>query len=56
MSDTSDPVPLFQQIVADTVRPDVDDVISADGETFGAFTKRVLGRHYSDQAFKEAED
>ncbi|ORX39824.1 Clavaminate synthase-like protein [Kockovaella imperatae] len=38
------------------LQPDVDDVIGPDGETFGAFTKRVLGRHYQDQAFKEAED
>jgi len=37
-------------------RPDVDDVVSPDGETFGAFTKRVLGRHYADQLAKEAED
>lgn len=28
------------------VRPDVDDVIGPDGETFGAFTKRIIGRHY----------
>lgn len=27
-------------------RPDVDDVIGAQGETFGQFTKRVLVRHY----------
>lgn len=27
-------------------RPDVDDVIGQDGETFGEFTKRVIGRHY----------
>jgi hypothetical protein len=26
----------------------VDDVIGPDGETFGAFTKRVLRRHYAD--------
>ncbi|CAK9780178.1 Clavaminate synthase-like protein [Cutaneotrichosporon oleaginosum] len=29
------------------LQPDVDDVISAQGETFGQFTKRVLARHYS---------
>jgi hypothetical protein len=27
-------------------RPDVDDVIGPDGETFGEFSKRVIGRHY----------
>lgn len=31
-----------------TFRPDVDDVIGADDETFGQFTKRVLERHYAD--------
>jgi hypothetical protein len=36
-------------------RPDVDDVIGKDGETFGAFTKRVIGRHYSAEAVEEAE-
>jgi hypothetical protein len=30
-------------------------VIGPDGETFGAFTKRVLGRHYA-EAPQEAED
>lgn len=34
-------------------RPDVDEVIGPDGETFGQFTKRVLGRHYG--AEMEAE-
>ncbi|GMK56808.1 hypothetical protein CspeluHIS016_0306480 [Cutaneotrichosporon spelunceum] len=29
------------------LQPDVDDVIGADGETFGQFTKRVLKRHYA---------
>lgn len=44
-------------VQADTLccRPDVDDVIGPDGETFGAFTKRVLGRHYA-EAPQEAED
>ncbi|KAL7423916.1 hypothetical protein Q5752_001501 [Cryptotrichosporon argae] len=37
------------------LQPDVDDVIGQDGETFGAFTKRVLGRHYA-AAPREAED
>ncbi|GFZ46178.1 hypothetical protein JCM24511_04425 [Saitozyma sp. JCM 24511] len=37
------------------LQPDVDDVIGPDGETFGAFTKRVLGRHYA-EAPQEAED
>jgi hypothetical protein len=27
-------------------RPDVDDVIGPDGETFGEFSKRVIERHY----------
>lgn len=29
-----------------TIRPDVDDVIGPDGETFGQFTKRIIERHY----------
>lgn len=33
----------------------MDDVIGVDGETFGAFTKRVLGRHYGEKAVREAE-
>ncbi|WVQ70116.1 uncharacterized protein L199_008341 [Kwoniella botswanensis] len=38
------------------LQPDVDDVIGADGLTFGQFTKRVLGRHYAEKAAEEAED
>jgi hypothetical protein len=30
------------------LRPDVDDVIAANGETFGQFTKRIIERHYGD--------
>jgi hypothetical protein len=38
-------------------RPDVDDVIGRDGETFGAFTKRIIGRHYAaEQVVEEAEN
>lgn len=38
-------------------RPDVDDVVGVDGETFGGFTKRVIGRHYAaEQAVEEAEN
>jgi len=33
---------------ADTTRPDVDDVVGKDGETFGQFTKRIIERHYAD--------
>lgn len=36
----------FVQTNAHITRPDVHDVIGPDGETFGAFTKRVLQRHY----------
>lgn len=38
------------------LQPDVDDVMGQDGETFGAFTKRVLGRHYSETPAQEAEN
>ena len=40
---------------ADEAGPDVDDVIGADGETFGTFTKRVLERHHGEMAPTEAE-
>lgn len=36
-------------------RPDVDDVIGPDGETFGAFTKRIIERHYQSAKPDEAE-
>ncbi|KAI9638358.1 Clavaminate synthase-like protein [Dioszegia hungarica] len=39
------------------LQPDVDDVIGRDGETFGAFTKRIIGRHYAaEQVLEEAEN
>ncbi|KAK4688221.1 hypothetical protein P7C73_g1890, partial [Tremellales sp. Uapishka_1] len=37
------------------LQPDVDDVIGADGETFGAFTKRTLDEHYAHDQSGEAE-
>jgi len=37
---------LFIDEIGLKCRPDVDDVIGPDGETFGEFSKRVIGRHY----------
>ncbi|WVR05270.1 hypothetical protein IAU60_002282 [Kwoniella sp. DSM 27419] len=48
--------PVSRETFAFFLQPDVNDVIGPDGETFGGFTKRVLGRHYADQAAREAED
>jgi hypothetical protein len=42
--------------IVDSRRPDVDDLICENGETFGRFTKRVLGRHYGEKAVREAEN
>ena len=30
------------------LRPDVDRVIGADGETFGQFSERIMKEHYGD--------
>lgn len=38
---------LSRETFAFFLQPDVDDVVSPDGETFGEFTKRVLARHYA---------
>ncbi|WRT67106.1 uncharacterized protein IL334_004072 [Kwoniella shivajii] len=48
--------PVSRETFAFFLQPDVDDVIGPDGETFGSFTKRVLGRHYAEKAVTEAED
>jgi len=50
----SDSEQVSRETFAFFLQPDVDDVIGSDRETFGAFTKRVLGRHYGEQA-QEAE-
>lgn len=38
------------------LRPDVDDVVGSDGETFGAFTKRIIGRHYEGSSTGEPDE
>nr|XP_018263863.1 uncharacterized protein I303_03738 [Kwoniella dejecticola CBS 10117]OBR86021.1 hypothetical protein I303_03738 [Kwoniella dejecticola CBS 10117] len=48
--------PISRETFAFFLQPDVDDIIGPDGETFGQFTKRVLGRHYAERAILEAED
>ncbi|WVQ78112.1 hypothetical protein IAT38_000193 [Cryptococcus sp. DSM 104549] len=48
--------PISRETFAFFLQPDVDDVIGEDGETFGGFTKRVLGRHYAEKVAAEAED
>ncbi|WWC69478.1 uncharacterized protein I206_103419 [Kwoniella pini CBS 10737] len=48
--------PISRETFAFFLQPDVDDIIGPDGETFGQFTKRVLGRHYAEKAIHEAED
>ncbi|WWD15880.1 hypothetical protein CI109_100304 [Kwoniella shandongensis] len=53
---TSSENPVSRETFAFFLQPDVDDVIGPDGETFGQFTKRVLGRHYAEKAAQEAED
>ncbi|KAK8869846.1 hypothetical protein IAR55_000414 [Kwoniella newhampshirensis] len=53
---TSSLQPVSRETFAFFLQPDVDDVIGPDGETFGHFTKRVLGRHYAEKAAQEAED
>ncbi|WVQ98714.1 hypothetical protein IAU59_005845 [Kwoniella sp. CBS 9459] len=53
---TASSKPVSRETFAFFLQPDVNDVIGSDGETFGAFTKRVLGRHYSKNIAQEAED
>ncbi|WVW83123.1 hypothetical protein I302_105141 [Kwoniella bestiolae CBS 10118] len=48
--------PVSRETFAFFLQPDVDDVIGPEGETFGQFTKRVLGRHYAEKSMGEAED
>ncbi|WWC90063.1 uncharacterized protein L201_004996 [Kwoniella dendrophila CBS 6074] len=48
--------PISRETFAFFLQPDVDDIIGTNGETFGQFTKRVLGRHYAEKATGEAED
>ncbi|WVQ71633.1 hypothetical protein IAR50_001173 [Cryptococcus sp. DSM 104548] len=49
-------IPVSRETFAFFLQPDVDDIIGEDGEMFGAFTKRVLGRHYKRDVAAEAED
>ncbi|OCF36559.1 hypothetical protein I316_01809 [Kwoniella heveanensis BCC8398] len=53
---TASAKPVSRETFAFFLQPDVNDVIGSDGETFGAFTKRVLGRHYAENIAQEAED
>ncbi|ODO11575.1 hypothetical protein I350_00356 [Cryptococcus amylolentus CBS 6273] len=53
---TASTTPVSRETFAFFLQPDVDDVIGEDKETFGAFTKRVLGRHYQGDVAAEAED
>ncbi|WVF72133.1 hypothetical protein IAT40_006945 [Kwoniella sp. CBS 6097] len=53
---TASSEPVSRETFAFFLQPDVNDVIGSDGETFGAFTKRVLGRHYAENIAAEAED
>ncbi|KAL0250375.1 hypothetical protein I308_102548 [Cryptococcus tetragattii IND107] len=44
---------LSRETFAFFLQPDVGDVIGENGETFGQFTKQVLGRHYLDGDIKK---
>lgn len=43
---------ISRETMAVFLQPDVDEVIGADGETFGQFTRRILESHHADETSK----